>query len=323
MYAVTGATSHIGNVLVRKLAELDTPIRILVRKSSNLKYIDEAKVEKVFGDILDLDSLIKAFTGCDTVFHLAGIVKITPGDEELVMRVNLDGTKNVIEACKRACVKKLIYTSTIHAIKEPPKGTIIDETLPFDPKTHRGAYDRSKALASIEVEKATGEELETIIVCPTGVIGPYDFKPSYFGAGMISYTKKKQPFRIDGEYDYADVRDVADGIIKAAMNGRSGEKYILSGHKLTMDEYYSLLEDITGIKPPKTKIPFQLALFFSRLITIFSSNPYLSPYAIKILQSNSDISSKKAQRELGYKARNLKDSLSDQIKWFRENNMIK
>jgi dihydroflavonol-4-reductase len=322
MVTVTGATSQIGNVLVRKLAQKGEDIQILTRKTSDLSVLRDLKFKNVIGDVLNLNSLVKAFKNSQIVYHLAGVVKITPGHEELINNVNVNGTKNVIDACKRANVKRLLYVSTVHALKEPPKGITLDESASFDPENSRGAYDRSKALASLEVEKACREGLDAVIVCPTGAIGPYDIKPSYFGQGILSYLRGHQYFRINGAYNYSDSRDIANGIIQAAKKGKSCEKYLLSGKVLSMKMYYNYLQELTGIRSPKVQIPIPLAIFFANIVSRINEKSYLSPYSIKILQSNSNMSYTKAQKEFGYKVRSIKESLKDQIAWFKENNYV-
>ena len=154
MELVTGSTGSIGNVLVRELLKRGRKVKAFIRSTSDISALEGLGADKVVGDIENTDSLVSAFKGVDTVYHLAGMISIMPGDWALIRRVNLEGTKNVINACLKCGVGRLVYTSTIHALKEPPMGTVIEESIPFDPLTRRGEYDRSKALASLEVMEA-------------------------------------------------------------------------------------------------------------------------------------------------------------------------
>ncbi|MBC7334483.1 MAG: NAD-dependent epimerase/dehydratase family protein [Actinobacteria bacterium] len=241
----------------------------------------------IYGDILDINSLIKAFKNADNVYHLAGIVTIMPGDKSLIRKINFEGTKNVIKACIECNIRRLIYVSSIHALKEPPEGTIIDENMPFDPKNRRGEYDRTKALASIEVLKSNGNGIESIVVCPTGVIGPYDFRGSLITKTIVDFAKGKMKITINGVYDFVDVRDVAEGIILAAKKGKSGEKYILSGERVSMDYMMKILSEITNVKQPRFKIPIRLPKFIGVLspmyYKLFNKTPRFTSYSINIL----------------------------------------
>src|SRR5512139_40934 len=171
---VTGATGHIGNVLVRKLLERGKKVRALILPGEDTTSLDNIAVEKVEGDVLNLDSLWKPLEGVSGVFHLAGIISIMPGPDPVVWRVNVEGTRNVLTAAVRSGVKRLVYTSSIHAIQRVETG-VIDETLPYDPGNPYGEYDRSKAQATLEVQQASREALDAVIACPTGVIGPFDY----------------------------------------------------------------------------------------------------------------------------------------------------
>src|SRR5512138_1294804 len=146
MWLVTGATGHIGNVLVRTLLERGEKVRVLILPNDCCTRLEGLEVEAVEGKVLDKGSLYKAVQGVKGIFHLAGIISIMPGADELVRRVNIEGTKNILEVAKELQVSRLVYTSSIHAIKRVTGG-IIDETLPYDPENPYGEYDRAKAEA--------------------------------------------------------------------------------------------------------------------------------------------------------------------------------
>ena len=134
MDLVTGSTGFIGNVLVRKLIKRGRKVRAFFRTTSDTIALKGLPAERITGNILDPESLTEAFRGVDTVYHMAAKVSIMPGEDQMIRKINLEGTRNIIKACIDAGVKKLIYTSTIHALKEPPKGTTVDESLQYDPK---------------------------------------------------------------------------------------------------------------------------------------------------------------------------------------------
>lgn len=326
MIVVTGATGHVGNVLVRKLLENEEKIRVFVLPNEDLKPLEGLNVEILEGDVRDIDSLIDAFTGTKIVYHLAGIVSILPDTDGFLYQVNVLGTRNVVNACLKTGVKRLIYTSSIHALKEPPKGTQIDETCPFEPEYSRGGYDQSKAMASLEVLKGVDKGLDAVLICPSGIIGPYDYKISQMGRLFVDFMKGNQKTYIDGAYDFVDVRDVAKGLINASKYGKPGESYILAGEKITVPELMSYLEKITGMKAPKFKMPLWFVKGVSKLSPLYykltKNKPLFTSYSIEVLNSNCDIRSEKAKRELRFLPRPIKESIKDSIKWFKENNYI-
>ena len=326
MILVTGATGHIGNVLIRQLLDKGEKVRALIWKGEDTTPIQDLQVERVVGDVLDLPSLEPAFEGVDTVYHLAGIISIMPGNNPFVWDVNVQGTRNVLQMARQAGIRRLVYTSSIHAIARAPHGVQIDETLPYDMNNPYGAYDRSKAEASLDVQMASRSGLDAVIVCPTGVIGPYDFRRSEIGNVILDAARRKTTLYVDGAYDFVDVRDVADGLIKASEFGRSGESYILSGQKISVRYLLETVREVTGYAFPKIRIPFNLAEATSRLMPGYynwrKTKPKFTPYSLEVLQSNSDISFAKAARELGYKPRPIYTSITDTVRWFLENYLL-
>ena len=319
MYLVTGATGHIGNVLVKKLVERGKKVRALILPGEDTTSLDNIAVEKVEGDVLNLDSLWKPFEGVSGIFHLAGVISIMPGPDPVVWRVNVEGTRNVLTAAVRSGVKRLVYTSSIHAIQRVETG-VIDETLPYDPGNPYGEYDRSKAQATLEVQQASREALDAVIACPTGVIGPFDYRGSMMGSVIRTAAENRPTLYVDGAYDFVDVRDVADGLIAAEEKGQRGESYILSGKRISVRYLLETVREITGRSFPKFKIPLGLARAASVFTPLYyrmaHAVPRFTPYSLEVLQSNSHISHAKATRELGYHPRSLQDSIADAIRWF-------
>jgi dihydroflavonol-4-reductase len=326
MILVTGATGHIGNVLIRKLLACGRSVRALILPGEDTTPVDGLAVERVTGDILEPKSLRTAMEGVTEVYHLAGIISILPGGNALLQAVNVEGTKNILAAARRAGIRRLIYTSSIHAIRRAPAGIQINEELPFDPDNPYGPYDRTKAEASLAVLRAAEEGLDTVIVCPTGVIGPHDYRRSELGQMILDCVNRRTQWYVDGAYDFVDVRDVADGMILAAEKGRSRETYILSGERITVRRLIDSLWDLTGGQFARIHVPVDLARFVSRFTPLYyrltGAKPRLTAYALETLQSNSDISHAKASRELGYSPRSLMVTLADTVSWFRSNRRL-
>ncbi len=324
MDIVTGATGLLGNALVRELLNRGREVGVFVRKTSDTDCFKDCRTEKFVGDLLDRDSCVNAFRKAEYVYHAASEISIMPGYSDYLNRVNIYGTKNVIKACLECGVKRLIYTSSIHAFKEQQENSVIDEKLPFDPHSKMGQYNRSKAQASIDVMNATKDGLNTVIVCPTAIIGPYDYKVSNLGSLFIDYCRKKQKIIINGAYDFVDSRDAAIGHILAAEKGKNGQAYILSGQRLTLPELMSILEKITGIAAPRFRLPKWLAYSLGFVAPVYyvvsKTKPKFTVYSVKTVNSNSYISHEKATRELGYNPRPINKTINDNIQWFKEKN---
>ncbi len=326
MWLVTGATGHIGNVLVRELLARGEKVRALILPNESREPLKGLDVEMVEGDVLDLDSVFESLRGVKGIFHLAGIISIMPGSNPTVRRVNVEGTKNILKAAKEKRIRKLVYTSSIHAIRRVETG-VIDENVPYDAENPYGEYDRSKAEATLEVLNAAHSGLDATVVCPTGVIGPYDFRGSMMGDVIRTAAEKKPTLYVDGAYDFVDVRDVAHGLIAAAEKGQRGESYILSGQRISVRYLLETVREITGGHFFQMKVPFNLAEFAARFTPWYyrttRSTPRFTPYSLEVLKSNSHISHAKATRELGYRPRHLYESIADAAHWFLERRTLR
>jgi dihydroflavonol-4-reductase len=309
--------------LIRQLLERGEKVRALVLPGDTLVPIAGLEVEIFHGNVLDPLSLERALVGVEVVYHLAAIITIMPGKHDRVQQINVEGTRNLLAAAKKAGVRRLVYTSSIHAIQRAPHGVVVDETLPYDAENPYGAYDISKAQASLMVEAAARDGLDAVLVCPTGVIGPYDFRVSLMGAGILRYWDNQEVQYFAGGYDYVDVRDVAAGMIAAAEMGRTGESYLLSGGYISNKDLVELGQKITGGNYPLRELPMPLVNFLAKVMPLYyrlsGKSPQLTPYAVEVLQSNAQISHAKATRELDYRPRSLEESLTNTLHWFRDN----
>ncbi|NLA10783.1 MAG: SDR family oxidoreductase [Firmicutes bacterium] len=322
MNLVTGATGHIGNVLIRALLAGGKQVRALVLPGEPCDSLKGLPIEIVVADILDEEALERWMKGVETVYHLAGIISIAPGDEELMFRVNVEGTKNVARAALKAGVRRMVHTASVHAFRREPHGLIMTEETPLSLQGAAGAYDQTKAAGAQAVLEAVAGGLDAVIVCPSGVIGPHDYRTSEMGALLNTFAGGKLHFIVDGAYDFVDVRDVADGMIRAAEKGRSGEIYILSGHRISLHRLSKITQQAASRRSPLLVVPLGLALFFSRftqhLYRRFKKRPRFTPYSLRTVVENSSFSRGKAERELGYRARPLEESVRDYLAWRKE-----
>ncbi len=311
---VTGATGHIGNVLVKELYIHGYDVTAIVLPQDDVRMI-EAYATIVYGNILDTDFLESVFLEKDLVFHLAGIVEIGSGKKKLINKVNVEGTRNVVNACLKCGVKRLVYTSSVHAITELPKPQVMAEISDFDPDTVKGLYAKSKALATKIVLEQKESPLDVIVVHPSGVIGPYDYKMSNVSQMFMDFLLGRLTAYLKGGYNFVDVRDVANGIRLAAEKGKRGECYILSGSEITVKELLDEIARVSGKKRVKTKLAYWFILAMSYFAEIYykivRQKPLFTHYSIVVLNSNYHFSNQKAKDELGFTTRDLKETIKD------------
>ena len=297
---VTGATGHVGNVLIRELLAQGYVVRALVLPDDDCRPLNNLDLEIVHGDITNPSELLAAFSGADLVFHLAGIVTIMPGMAEVLERVNVGGIRNVITACRATGVRRLVYTCSIHAIAEPPHGTVIDEVS-------KGGLD-------------------AVICCPTGIIGPFDHGISNIGQLILDFASGRLKSYVSGAYDFVDVRDVARGLILASRKGRTGRHYIFSGTQVQVPDLMAELAVDIGYPAPTYRIPAGIARAAGVLASIYyrllRRRPVFTAYSIDVLRSNSQVSSARAREELGFTTSAWQESIRDHVEWFRTEGML-
>ncbi|MDT8337261.1 MAG: NAD-dependent epimerase/dehydratase family protein [Candidatus Izemoplasmatales bacterium] len=313
---VTGATGHIGNVLVKKLYEQSHDVHALVMENDDISIIDPY-VKVIYGNISDKERLLEVVKDYDIVFHLAGIVEIRLGKKKQLYKINVEGTRNLIQACQINKIKRLVYTSSVHAIEEPKNNQEITEPNSFNPKKVKGYYAKTKAVATDLVLNQSCPTLETVVVYPAGIIGPYDYKASNFGRVFTDYLTGRLTAYLKGGYNFVDVRDVAEGLIKAATIGKDKEGYILSGSPITVKQLLDYIADYTGRKKIKTKLSYwfikSMSYFAEFYYFLMRRKPLFTHYSISVLNSNHNFSNEKAKRELGFKTRDIYESIKDTV----------
>jgi dihydroflavonol-4-reductase len=322
--AVTGASGHIGANLVRALIGKGRPTRCLVHVSC--RALDGLDVDRVNGDIRDIDSLCRAFRGVDVVYHLAASISLSMADWVRLEEINVVGTRNVVEACLRTGVRRLVHFSSIHAFQREPLDRPVDESNPLVNSPEYPPYDRSKAAGSREVYQGIERGLDAIIIHPTAVIGPHDYQPSFLGEAILMMAKGKLPALVPGGYDWVDVRDVVAGALLAEEKAPTGGRYLLSGHWVSMCDMAATIADIIGVSGNKFVCPLWLAhtgaVYFTLTSKMTGKRPLYTRMSLKALQDNKNISHEKASRELGYNPRPFQETLKDTLRWFKENGQM-
>lgn len=320
---ITGGRGYVGYALVKELADKGEKMRLLLRSDSPV--FDGIDCEKIMGDVCDIDILEKAFEGVETVYHVAGVVDISGTKDKQVWKVNVEGTKNVVAACKKAGVKNLIYVSSVDAIHVEDDMEVIREVSHFEPDILEGAYAKSKATATQYVLDSADDNLKVCVVHPSACIGPYDNNRTSSMVTVINlFSKGFFSLTFDfGGYNFVDVRDVAKGMVAAAEKGRNGECYFLCGKAYTLDEFMGALARVCGKKHPKVVIKKKyvdtIIPVFEKIFKAANLPPVVNEYAIRKICENCKFSYEKAQNELGYNPMSLEDSLRDTIAWLKEN----
>jgi len=334
IYIVTGASGHLGGNILKHLLSMNKIVRALVlqgeaRYMSDIPGIDVNVAPGLFtlydGDVRDSKTLDALFVVDEPaefiVIHCAGIVTIESRKDKRVWEVNVEGTRNIIDACIKHKARRLVYVSSVHAIPVLKKGQIMAEVDQFDPDKVEGLYAKSKAAASQLVLDADKKGLDAVIVHPSGIIGPGDPLRGHTTQLVIDYLKGRLTALVRGGYDFVDVRDVAAGVVLAAEKGRKGECYILSNRYIDIKELFDNLSEICGKKPPRTVLPLWFAKmtapFAELYYRILRQPPLYTRYSLYTLSENSQFSHEKARKELGYKTRDFKDTLRETVKWLQ------
>jgi len=322
--AVTGASGHIGNCLVQELKKQGAEIKVLVYNSSTLP--DETDVEPIRGNLLEPESLINLCQGADVVFHLAAQIAIDNRSSRIVYETNVTGTKNILNAAKQSRVRRFIHFSSIHSFQPGSPDQLLDENRSLV-ESDKTTYEFTKAEGEREVKKAVKEGLNAVILNPTAVVGPFDYKSSLLGQALIKIYQNKLPFLVSGGYNWVDVRDVVSASIHAIESGRKGENYILSGKFCSLKVLSAMISTISGCRIPVI-VPVPLARLACPFFKVFSSvtnkQPLYTYQSLDILvNSPVNISNAKAKNELGYEPRPLEQTLKDTFDWYRENNYLR
>lgn len=322
---VTGGTGFIGSNLAGALLREGYSVRIFRRAGSNLANVNRLPVEHRIGDVRDFASLRAAMRGCDTVFHTAAIVSFWKPLRALQRETNVDGTRNVVEACLRENVATLVHTSSVAAIGHPSDGQLADENTNFDWERFGDGYKHSKYLAELEVKRGVEHGLRAVMVNPAVVIGAGDIR--FNGGKIVRAVKNHQAlFYIKGGMNIVYVDDVVRGHISAALRGKSGERYILGGENLTLREAFRRTAEAIGTVGPKIRVPVALVKAAATALDLVGRLTGIQPILTSELISGAGIfnwySSAKAERELDYTITPFSEAIAKTYQWYIDNGLL-
>ncbi len=326
---VTGASGFVGSALVRKLITAAHQVRVLLRPASNRRNIEGVPVEVALGDLADNSSLERALEGCAALFHVAADYRLWARHPQQFYQSNVEGTVNIMQAALKAGVKRIVYTSSVATLGLHADGSPADENTPVTLDDMIGHYKRSKFLAEAEVKRMiAGQGLPAVIVNPSTPVGPRDIKPTPTGRMVLDAACGRTPAYVDTGLNLVHVDDVAQGHLLAFERGVVGERYILGGRNMTLQEILNEVARISGQKPPRMKLPHNLVLpiaYFSEAWAWLTDGP--EPRAtvdgVKLSKKYMYFSIDKARRELGYNPRPVEEALKDAVEWFRANGYCK
>lgn len=322
---VTGAAGHVGGHLVRALIAQGRSVRALDVDRKALERLGaeiEGDIEIVQGDVCDPVSLQRAFAGVKVVYHTAGYVSILWNEGSRLNAINVIGTRNIVGACLRCGVRRLVHFSSIHALEQEPLDIPLDESRPLVVSSHYPPYDRSKAAGEREVRRGIDHGLDAIILNPTGIIGPHDCRPSHIGQVILAIARGRLPVLVKGGFDWVDVRDVIEGALRAKDRAPAGARYLLSGHWVSMRDLATMVAEMAGARAPRLVYPLWLARLGAPFVTAYAhlsgKRPFYTSVALRDLQGNRQISHERATRDLDYYPRPFEETISDTLRWFKE-----
>ena len=318
--AVTGAAGHLGSNLCRALLARGDAVSVLCHR--RVETLEGLEVRFVTGDVRRLEDLLALCDGAEVVVHLAAKISIEGDPDGSVWDVNVNGTRCVVEACRRAGVRRLVHVSSIHALRQAPRDEPLDEARALVGED-AFAYDRSKAEGERVVLEGVARGLDAVIVNPTAVLGPIDPEPSLMGRALLDLYHGRLPCLVPGGFDWVDVRDVVDALLQAAERGRCGARYLASGTYETMAGLAARAAAVTGRPAPRLTVPLWVARLGLPPVRLYSrlsgTRPLYTGESLEILQTcNPRIRHDRAARELGYAPRPLEATLRDTYAWFRE-----
>jgi len=323
---VTGATGFVGSAVARVLLNKGHKLRVLSRPGNDRRNLEGLEgTEIIEGDLLYPESYAAALHGCDALFHVAADYRIWVPDAASMNRVNIEGTKSLMEAARKAGIKRIVYTSSVATLGCLPDGTPADEDTPVSLADMVGVYKRSKFLAEEAVrEMAKRDGLPCVIVNPSTPVGPRDIKPTPTGRIIIEAVKGNMPAYVDTGLNVVHVDDVAIGHWLAYKCGKTGERYVLGGENLGLGEILGMIAEIAGRPAPRIKLPrvplYPVAAAAELAARFTGREPLITIDGLRMAKKKMFFSSAKAGRDLGYRPRPAREAISDAIAWFRRNN---
>ncbi len=320
---VTGGTGFIGANVVRALLKQAIRVRVLCRPGSSRSNLAGLDVDIVEGDLEDIASLRRGVSDCEVVFHVAALYSFWARPSGRLYEINVDGTRNVLQAALDAGIRRVVYTSSVATLGASADGAPSDETAAASLPEIIGDYKKSKYLAE-QVALEYAQRLPIVIVNPSFPVGPWDAKPTPTGQTILDFLNRRMPAYIDTGMNVVDVEAVAEGHLLAWQKGIAGERYILGGENITMRHMLEILAGITGLPAPHIRLPYTPVLALSYLNAAFCTlfprcTPRMTPETIRMSKHPMYFDSSKAIRHLGFPKTTARNALEKAVQWFEQN----
>jgi dihydroflavonol-4-reductase len=328
---VTGATGFLGSHVARALAAGGAELRLLVRPSSDLGNVADLNADRVTGDLRDPESISKAASGCEAVFHVAADYRLWVRDPEQMYRSNVEGTRNVLAAARSQGVRRVVYTSSVATMgfvaNGKPGAALADEASPVCLADMIGHYKRSKFKAEQVAFEAAHSGQDVVIVNPTTPVGERDIRPTPTGRIVLDFLKRRFPAYVETGLNLVDAGVCAQGHLQAFEKGKSGDRYILGGENLTLKQILDKLAVLTGLKSPVVKLPYVFAYatgVVDEMVTgrLLRREPRATIDTVRMGRKMMFVTSAKAERELGWQLVPVEPALRRSIDWFRANGYV-
>lgn len=323
---VTGASGFLGSHVARLLAEQGESVRVLVRPTSDLRALRDLAVERVSGDLRDPAALDHALAGVDMVFHVAADYRLWATNPSEIYESNVTGTRNLLEAARRAGVKRFVYTSSVATVAVHRPGQLPDEDVDSRLEEMIGHYKRSKFMAEREALRAASEGAPVVVVNPTTPVGPGDWKPTPTGRLILDFLNGRMPAYVETGLNVVPVEDAARGHLLAAERGEVGRRYILGGRNMTMRQILDVLAQATGRSAPRVRLPHAVALAAAYADTAWSRlrgrEPRIPIEGVRMSRHRMFVDASRATRELGFTAGPVEAALARAVRWYEENGYV-
>jgi dihydroflavonol-4-reductase len=324
---VSGANGFVGSAVVRALLRHGYPVRALVRAGSDTTSLDGLAIETARGDLLDPPSLERALQGCTGLFHVAADYRLWARDPHAIYRANVRGTHNILAAARRSSVARIVHTSSVATLGFNHDGTPADEATPARLADMVGAYKRSKFLSEALVRRCARAGSDIVIVNPAAPVGPRDRKPTPTGRTILDAARGRMPAYVDTGLCIVHVDDVAEGHVLAYQRGQRGRRYVLGGENLSLRAILQTIAELTHRHGPWLKLPHAAVLPIAHVAEawarISGNPPTISVAGVKLSRHRMYFSSRRAETELGWRARPAREALADAIQWFRDNGYLR
>ncbi|MEO7465259.1 MAG: hopanoid-associated sugar epimerase [Nitrosospira sp.] len=321
---VTGANGFIGSAVARCLLDAGHEVRCLVRPGSDRRNLYKLPVEISEGDLRSPQSLKRAVTGCDNLFHVAADYRLWVPNPETMYDINVRGTHALILAAAEAGMKRMIYTSSVATLGANQDGSPANEETPSSLGSMTGHYKRSKFMAEQIVRQMTDEhKLPLVIVNPSTPIGPRDIKPTPTGRIVVDTLRGRMPAYINTGLNVAHADDIAHGHLLAYTHGKAGERYILGGENMTLLQILQTIDEISGKRIKRFHLPVKLVLpaawLMEKMAMVTNVEPRATVDSVRMAKKKMFYSCDKAVRDLGYQYRPAVEALEDAMTWFQDN----